>query len=253
MTSRLNLAGAAAIAVLCCTLIAAAPASARQNGEGVRLPDCGGSSYGGGVAPVQWDRGCTGVRDLTSMTWTGWGGASASGTGITQLNDCEPSCAEGAVSGYPVRGVRQCRTARVVWLATTRASGFASSFRRTRHSGRAGRATSRMTSRASRRRRPTAAERSAIRLVKPSRSGPTGCCAGRRARSSFACSEPAARTLGARSTAPAGSGPTVAGSRRSTWRAIARPFVAPTPPSKSRSTWDSTELAVVRGPVTGGT
>lgn len=80
---------------------------------GVRLPDCGISSYGGRVRPAKWDRGCTGVWDLTQMTWRTWGHARASGRGMTQLNDCVPYCALGAVEEFPVRArlsrARRCQ------------------------------------------------------------------------------------------------------------------------------------------------
>lgn len=87
---------------------------ARAAGK-VVLGDCGGSAYGGRVEPVLWDRGCTGVADLTEMRWTGWGGKVASGSGLTQRNDCVPSCAEGTVAEYPVEAelsrIRRCKDA----------------------------------------------------------------------------------------------------------------------------------------------
>jgi len=101
-----------AIAALSLAILAES-AAAQQ--PGVRLPDCGSSAYGGKIAPVQWDRGCTGVADLLQMQWTGWGGTTATGAGLTQLNDCEPSCAEGTVIEYPVRAAvtdkRSCKDA----------------------------------------------------------------------------------------------------------------------------------------------
>ncbi len=47
----------------------------------VRLPDCGNSYYGGRETPRNWDRGCTGGRDLTGMSWRGWRQSRASGRG----------------------------------------------------------------------------------------------------------------------------------------------------------------------------
>ncbi len=41
--------------------------------------------------------GSTFVRDLT---WTGWGSATARGTGTMERDDCTPSCAQGALHAY---------------------------------------------------------------------------------------------------------------------------------------------------------
>lgn len=79
----------------------------------VLLGACGGV-YPGNVRPKQWDLGCTGVSDLDRMAWHTWGGPTASGSGVTQLNNCSPSCAGGTVQEFPVDAaafrIRKCRT-----------------------------------------------------------------------------------------------------------------------------------------------
>jgi hypothetical protein len=88
------------------------PAAGAAEAE-VRLPACGISTYGGSARPETWDRGCTGVVDLNQMTWQRWGEDLAAGTGVTQLNDCSPNCAEGTVEEVPVEAevsvIRRCR------------------------------------------------------------------------------------------------------------------------------------------------
>jgi hypothetical protein len=39
-----------------------------------------------------------GTINLGSITWTGWGTATATGTGLVYSNDCKPSCTAGAQS-----------------------------------------------------------------------------------------------------------------------------------------------------------
>jgi hypothetical protein len=34
------------------------------------------------------------------LTWTGWGSPTAQGTGIMERDDCNPSCAQGALHAY---------------------------------------------------------------------------------------------------------------------------------------------------------
>jgi len=78
----------------------------------ILLGDCGGPIQGP-ARPVRWDLGCTGVNDLARMTWTAWGGATATGYGVTQLNDCSPDCASGTVEEFPALAaasrIRSCR------------------------------------------------------------------------------------------------------------------------------------------------
>jgi len=37
---------------------------------------------------------------LESLTWTGWGTPTARGAGIPETDNCTPSCAAGAYTGY---------------------------------------------------------------------------------------------------------------------------------------------------------
>lgn len=50
---------------------------------------------------------------IRSIRWSTWGGDAAHGRGIYPVNDCEPSCAEGHYTDYPVRvrlsDVKRCR------------------------------------------------------------------------------------------------------------------------------------------------
>lgn len=39
---------------------------------------------------------------LEKLTWKGWGGASATATGIASVNDCLPDCVTGTTRTYPV-------------------------------------------------------------------------------------------------------------------------------------------------------
>ena len=38
---------------------------------------------------------------VKSLTWSGWGGSTATGTGLLEVNNCTPSCAAGTYTGYP--------------------------------------------------------------------------------------------------------------------------------------------------------
>lgn len=73
------------------------------SGAPIRLADCGMSSYGGTVKPTEWSAGCVGASfRVTDLTWTTWGGTTATGTGWQQFNTCEPDCAGGELRRYPV-------------------------------------------------------------------------------------------------------------------------------------------------------
>lgn len=89
--------------------LVAQPAAA--SGKRVYLADCGGI-YGGKVEPKTWDYGCTEVNDITHASWTDWGSPTARASANTQLDDCEPSCAEGKVieplAHVEVSRVRTC-------------------------------------------------------------------------------------------------------------------------------------------------
>jgi serine/threonine-protein kinase len=38
---------------------------------------------------------------LKNLTWSGWGSATAQGTGTLEVDDCSPDCADGTFTGYP--------------------------------------------------------------------------------------------------------------------------------------------------------
>ena len=38
---------------------------------------------------------------ITRMVWTGWGTATATGTGSYEIDNCMPNCAQGTYTGYP--------------------------------------------------------------------------------------------------------------------------------------------------------
>jgi hypothetical protein len=44
----------------------------------------------------------TGPRKIGKLHWTVWKGTEALGTGYQWINDCNPSCANGTFSSYPV-------------------------------------------------------------------------------------------------------------------------------------------------------
>jgi len=41
-----------------------------------------------------------GSEVVTRLSWTGWGGPRATATGTLQVNDCQPSCANGKLTGH---------------------------------------------------------------------------------------------------------------------------------------------------------
>jgi hypothetical protein len=45
----------------------------------VFVPNCGNTHYGGRVAPVTWDAGCTGTPELLRTRWFSWGRRAAIG------------------------------------------------------------------------------------------------------------------------------------------------------------------------------
>jgi len=38
---------------------------------------------------------------VQNLTWSGWGSATALGTGTLEIDDCNPNCAQGTYTGYP--------------------------------------------------------------------------------------------------------------------------------------------------------
>jgi len=38
---------------------------------------------------------------VRGLTWSGWGNATAQGTGMLEIDNCNPNCAQGSFTGYP--------------------------------------------------------------------------------------------------------------------------------------------------------
>jgi hypothetical protein len=51
--------------------------------------------------PQQIEATGDGSQVVTALSWTGWGGPQATATGTLQVNDCQPNCASGKLTGYP--------------------------------------------------------------------------------------------------------------------------------------------------------
>jgi tRNA A-37 threonylcarbamoyl transferase component Bud32 len=51
--------------------------------------------------PRQIGLSADGSRVVSGLSWTGWGGQRATGTGTLQIDDCQPNCASGKDTGYP--------------------------------------------------------------------------------------------------------------------------------------------------------
>jgi len=68
-------------------------------------PAIGCTSYGGlsrmKTEPTQIVTTGDSSGYVKNLTWSGWGSASARGTGILELNNCNPNCARGTFTGYP--------------------------------------------------------------------------------------------------------------------------------------------------------
>ncbi|MFJ1615209.1 hypothetical protein [Streptomyces sp. NPDC088249] len=96
------------VAVMMCaaaTLAAAAvptSASARSSSPARTVAvDCFSASQ---VRPGDFLLACgDGNNRLISLRWTQWGPASAAGSGLDAVNDCQPYCAAGTFHSYPVK------------------------------------------------------------------------------------------------------------------------------------------------------
>ncbi len=53
------------------------------------------------VQPTQIVNSADGSGYVKNLTWSGWGSATARGSGILEIDNCEPDCASGTYSGYP--------------------------------------------------------------------------------------------------------------------------------------------------------
>ncbi len=50
--------------------------------------------------PTQITVSADGSAYVKNLTWSGWGSATATGTGTLELDDCNPNCAQGTFTGY---------------------------------------------------------------------------------------------------------------------------------------------------------
>ncbi|HEY6396578.1 MAG TPA: hypothetical protein VIX82_03885 [Solirubrobacteraceae bacterium] len=84
------------------------PATGHHSTTGAVIADC----FGRGVkAPAEYVPACgDGNLVLKSLRWHGWGGASATATGVASANDCRPDCARGHFHRYSVNVVVDHRT-----------------------------------------------------------------------------------------------------------------------------------------------
>ena len=51
--------------------------------------------------PAQVDVSADGSGFVAGLSWSGWGTATAQGTGTLNVNNCDPNCAQGTFTGYP--------------------------------------------------------------------------------------------------------------------------------------------------------
>jgi hypothetical protein len=51
--------------------------------------------------PTQMSANADGNRTVRGITWSGWGSATATGTGTMGVNNCDPNCANGTYTYYP--------------------------------------------------------------------------------------------------------------------------------------------------------
>ncbi len=63
------------------------------------------TSFGGPARmktePTQIVTTAAGSGYVRSLTWSGWGDSQAVGTGVLEVDDCNPNCAQGTFTGYP--------------------------------------------------------------------------------------------------------------------------------------------------------
>jgi hypothetical protein len=90
--------GRPALAALVVALACAATAAAASSPPYVS--DCG--------KLVQYPKALTlacgdGNYGLAKLSWTHWGEATTTATGVAQANDCKPNCAAGHFHSYPAR------------------------------------------------------------------------------------------------------------------------------------------------------
>lgn len=53
------------------------------------------------VRPKQITTSGDGSGYVKDLAWSNWGAAQATATGVMELNNCQPNCAQGTYTGYP--------------------------------------------------------------------------------------------------------------------------------------------------------
>jgi hypothetical protein len=66
--------------------------------DGCNLP---GAAQYMEVQPKQITDSGDGSGYVKDLVWSDWGTAQATATGIQEVNDCNPNCAQGSFTGYP--------------------------------------------------------------------------------------------------------------------------------------------------------
>ena len=110
------------ICVVAAVLLLSAPSQGAVALRG--LPDCLGRVQ---VRPSRVVLACAGGGfGADRLTWQGWGGAQAFGTGSAYVSDCTPTCASGQVRRYPivlvVSGIQHCPDGSTAYRQVTYAS-----------------------------------------------------------------------------------------------------------------------------------
>ncbi|WP_055591100.1 hypothetical protein [Peterkaempfera griseoplana] len=83
------------------TTVPATAASAPKAPRATVVVNCFGAPK---VRPTEIILACADANDLlSSLRWTSWGGTTATGGGVRELNDCVPTCVAGHFHSYPIR------------------------------------------------------------------------------------------------------------------------------------------------------
>lgn len=85
------------------TLPPAPPPAALVSTVPVLATTCGDGHAPGSIRPRDYFLSCDSSDWLSQLRWSAWTSKEASAAGTEWLNDCEPDCADGHYTGYPVR------------------------------------------------------------------------------------------------------------------------------------------------------
>jgi hypothetical protein len=105
LPTRLSLLSATLVAIVLSLAISASAAA-----SAIKVPNCTKAS----IRPKTVTLTCADANTLVSgLTWSTFGGPTAKAKGTFQINKCEPNCAAGKFSKYPVKvtvsGTRKCQ------------------------------------------------------------------------------------------------------------------------------------------------